>query len=257
MKIHNGSLSDVSRFIESGQTVGLNARRRDYESYFQMIRRFVEITPETKLLEIGTGTGWFPLLCKLDGFSCKGLEISPQLIEHAMSIGREYGVVPDIELGNIEETNIAPGSFDAIIANSVFEHVEKWRQGLARVFQALRPGGVFFFISTNKFCPISSEYHFPLYGWLPDKWRYRLRVARQGPDIMKLGIDFNQFTHPQLRRAFRELGFSQILDRLEVADPRQITKPWKSWILRASRSNPMLKPLVLTFCDATIFVCIK
>src|SRR5207244_2759559 len=81
------------------------------------------------------------------------------------------------------------------------------RKGIGRIFRALKPDGVFYFTSTNKFSLVSGEYNFPLYGWLPDRWRYALRTRRQGEDIMNLGIDFNQFTFPQLRRFFRKTGF--------------------------------------------------
>ena len=36
---------------------------------------------------------------------------------------------------------------------------------------------------------------------------------------MKNGIDFNQFTYFQLRRAFRKLGFSEVMDRVDILDP--------------------------------------
>jgi hypothetical protein len=33
----------------------------------------------------------------------------------------------------------------------------------------------------NKFSLKSGEYAFPLYGWLPNSLRYKLRIAGQGP----------------------------------------------------------------------------
>ena len=52
---------------------------------------------------------------------------------------------------------------------------------------------------------------------LSDRVRYRLRRRVEGPGVMKWGIDFNQFTYPQMRREFRRIGFSGIHDRLAVA----------------------------------------
>ena len=253
MEIHHEELSDVSRYLHKKGHLTLDDMRSDYESYIRVIRRFAPLTPETSILEIGTGTGWFPLMCKLNGLKCKGIEISPQLIEFARSLGNSHGVEPDIELGNIETTDIGESKYDVIVSNSVFEHIEDWRYALGRVYRALKPGGMFWFASTNKFAFVSSEYDFPLYGWLPDRWRYRFRISRQGPDIMKLGIDFNQFTYPGLRRAFRQAGFSKIQDRIDVFD----AKGWKKTAVAVVRRTPPLKELVLTFCDATSFVCIK
>ena len=134
--------------------------------------------------EIGTGTGWFPLLCKKNGLNCKGLEISPQLIEYAREVGRTYGIEPDIELGNLENTDLGRSTYDVIIASSVFEHVEYWQQGLKKIYDALTLGGVLFFESTNKFSFTSGEYTaVPLYGWLPNAARYKLRKMVHGEDI--------------------------------------------------------------------------
>ena|ERR1700688_399424 len=248
--------SDAVRYIDSKRHLSLHDMLPEYEGYLRILQRFAPLTPETRILEIGTGTGWFPLLCKRDGLRCKGLEISQQLIDYAQDFGRQYGIEPDIALGNIEETDIGEYVYHAIFANSVFEHIEKWRIALQRVYRALKPGGIFFFASTNKFSLISNEYAMPLYGWLPDKWRYRLRIARQGPDIMKFGIDFNQFTSWQLRRAFREVGFSRFHDRIELVDLERFSS-WRKTLLKMAKSTPLLKEAILTFCDATVFVCIK
>jgi hypothetical protein len=113
-----------------------------------------------------------------------------------------------------------------------------------------------YFDSTNKFSFTSGEYSFPLYGWLPDQWRFALRKWRQGPDVMKLGIDFNQFTHAQLRRCFEDLGFSRVLDLFQIYDPDELMNPkfWKRALLNMPR--PM-QQLALLFAPATKFICIK
>jgi SAM-dependent methyltransferase len=217
---------------------------------------FVKIGPETNILEVGTGMGWFPTLCKKNGLRCRGLEISPQLVEFAKQYGRENGVEPDIELGNIEGADFEPNQYDVIFCSSVFEHVENWRRGLRNVHRALKPGGVLFFESTNKFSFTSGEYQFPLYGWLPNRWRYRLRMARQGPDIMKNGVDFHQFTYIGLRRAFREAGFSKCYDRLDLTDPAKFGGP-KRALVSVAKAFPPAGELILFFFEGTTFICIK
>jgi 2-polyprenyl-3-methyl-5-hydroxy-6-metoxy-1,4-benzoquinol methylase len=259
MKIYEGELDDVTRYLERHDDIPLEDKENSFEHILNKIRPFKTIDEKTEMLEVGVGTGWIPILCKKKGLRCKGIEISPQLVEYAYEYGRKYGIEPDIELGNIEDTDIGESIFDVIIATSVFEHVEHWREGLYKIYRALKPGGAFFFYSTNKFSPRSGEYNFPLYGWLPDSWRYRLRVARQGEDIMKLGIDFNQFTFPQLRRAFRKLGYSEIYDRLDLfcLGAAVSTDSSRGKMLRIANRIPPLKHLVLLFASGTQFVCIK
>jgi SAM-dependent methyltransferase len=259
MRIHEQELTDVSRYVDSHKHVKLEDKQPEYELYLKRVTKFKEIGPETRILEVGTGTGWFPILCKKNGLQCKGLEISPQLVEYAREYGRSSGVEPDIELGNVEETDLGEAEYDVIIASSVFEHVEDWRTGLRNIHRALKPGGLFYFFSTNKFCPRSGEYRFPLYGWLPNSLRFKLRVWRQGPDIMKLGIDFNQFTPCQLRRFFRKLGFTRIYDRFDITGPGNLRnpKPLKRAIVTACQRFRPLRELALWFLSGNMFVCVK
>jgi 2-polyprenyl-3-methyl-5-hydroxy-6-metoxy-1,4-benzoquinol methylase len=258
MKIHYEATADVTKYIDNHGTIALEKRTQQFENYTRAISRYIEIAPETKILEIGTGTGWFPIFCALRGLSCKGLEISPQLIELAMENGRQRGVEPDIELGNLEDYPLPPNFYDVVMASSVFEHVEDWRTGVAKVYETLRPGGVLFFESTNKFSFTSGEYTgVPLYGWLPNSWRYALRKRVEGEDIMKLGIDFHQFTHSCLRKEFKRLGFSRVLDRVDVAEEAYVSTGFRRNVVRIAKQIGLARSMALTFAEATRFICIK
>jgi SAM-dependent methyltransferase len=256
MQVHQEAIPEITRYLENKKHLSVEDMRPDYEAYLRTVGRFKKITPETRILEVGTGTGWFPLLAKIDGLNVRGLEISPQLRDFALEWGKKYGVVPDIQLGNLEESDVGDNEFDIVIANSVFEHVEHWEIGVQRVAKALRPGGILYFCSTNKFSPVSYEYPMLFYGWMPNQMRYKFRQSKDGAEIMKLGIDFNQFRYPELRRAFRQAGFRKIMDRIDVVDTSQMSGA-KAAAVNLLRSSSLLKWPVLTFCDATVFVCEK
>ena len=258
MQIHHEANTDVNKYIANFGGITLEEKRPQYENFLRAIRQFKEITPETEILEVGTGTGWFPLLCKQDGLRCKGLEISPQLIDVAREIGQRYGIEPDIELGNLEDYILPAEHYDVVLASSVFEHVEDWRTGIYKLWKTLKPGGLLYFESTNKFSFVSGEYlGVPLYGWLPNSWRYGLRKLVHGPDIMKLGIDFHQFRQGTLRKEFEKVGFSKIYDRVDVADEQHVSTGLRKNIVRIAKDVPAAKNLALTFAEATRFVCIK
>ena len=151
MQVHHEELSDVSRYIENLKHLRLEDKEAHFQSYIRAVERYKSIDSRTKLLEIGTGTGWFPILCKQRGLNCKGLEISPQLVDFARQFGAKYGIEPDISLGNLEDTDLGRETYDVVIASSVFEHVQHWRAGIKKIYEALRPGGP---CSLNR--PISS-----------------------------------------------------------------------------------------------------
>jgi len=63
----------------------------------------------------------------------------------------------------------------------------------------------------------------------------------------------------QLRRFFREVGFSQIFDQFKILDQEDIIHPsfWKKMILKMTKKFWSLKVMGLVFSPGTLFMCIK
>jgi SAM-dependent methyltransferase len=260
MQVHQASLRSTARYLETEGARSLET----YEELFQKFQRlagpFHPVTAKTRVLEVGIGTGGFLVVCAQHGLRCVGLEISPQLIEFAHERAARHGVSLDLRLGNIEDAVLDPGAFDVVIADSVFEHVENWQRGLANVAASLRPGGVLIFSSTNRFALWSGEFpQLPFYGWLPDRVRYWLRQVVEGPDVMRLGIDFHQFTYRTLRRGLADVGFSRVYDIADLLNPERLNHPtrWKVALTRAMRRSPAVRRAVLTFWPGTELVAVK
>ena len=241
-----------------------SVEQRPLDSEFDLVinrlRRYRQLGPETSIFEIGAGTGWFLIQCAQAGLRASGIELSQSNYDYALEKASREGVEIDLSLGTIEEVDIGTERHDVIVALSVFEHVQRWEVALERVFRALRPGGLFYFYSTNRFSLKSGEYSFPLYGWLPDRARYALRTRRQGPEIMSTSsIDFNQFTHGRLERAFREVGFSRADDVFAFAGPGQLgsNSRVRDQVMRAASRSRAARSVARTFAPGTCFICVK
>ncbi len=74
--------------------------------------------PPGKVLELGCAHGGSVALMKWAGFDATGLELSPWVVDFAKQIFE----IPML-LGNIEEQQLEPQSFDAIVLNDVLEHL--------------------------------------------------------------------------------------------------------------------------------------
>jgi SAM-dependent methyltransferase len=224
----------------------------------RLCARFRPLGPGTRILDVGCGAGWFPAICRARGLDCRGLERKPHLIERAREIGRRYGVAPEIVLGDIETADLGESHYDVVLATSVFEHVRDWRGGLGRIHRALRPGGLLYFYSSNRFSPVSGEYGIPLYGWLPDRWRLALRVRAQGEGVLQGDFDHHQFTPRGLRAFLRSQGWSRILD-LSALEPDDLggPRPWKRALMRFVKRSPLVREAALQFAGGTFFLCVK
>jgi hypothetical protein len=95
------------------------------------------------------------------------------------------------------------------------------------------------------------------YGWLPNWARYQFRKWIHGPDIMKLGIDFHQFRYSGMRKAFQRLGFKEIHDILDFADPDRSQSGLKRKFFKLSQRNWFFRKLFLFLFPTTTFVLVK
>jgi SAM-dependent methyltransferase len=231
---------------------------RSFDAILAIVNRFHPIAADTAIYEVGAGLGWFEVICAKRGLQCSAIEPNPVVRDAALKLAERYGVTVDIEPFSVETADLGREAYDVVIAASVFEHVQRYGLGLAKIYEALRPGGVLYLSSTNKFSPRSGEFpDVPLYGWFPYSIRRRIRVSRQGPDIVRSsGIDFNQFTYWGLSRHLKSLGFSRVLDRFEYL-PLERFGPGKANVLRAIRASRVLQLLARSVDTGTRFICVK
>jgi SAM-dependent methyltransferase len=101
-----------------------------------------------RLLDIGSGPGFFLKTAKARGWRVMGIEPSRHAAAHARSLGIE--VVEGFFGG---ETAPALGSFDAINLNNVLEHVPDPIAILLQAGAILEPGGVICVNVPNDFSP--------------------------------------------------------------------------------------------------------
>jgi SAM-dependent methyltransferase len=90
-----------------------------------------------RLLDVGTGFGFFPVEMKKRGWEAMGVEIS----QKAMSYAREVlglTIVP----GPLEKTGLPDNDFDAITAFYVIEHLSHPMAFLRECHRILKPGGL-------------------------------------------------------------------------------------------------------------------
>jgi SAM-dependent methyltransferase len=109
-------------------------RRRESRLRLRLLARVAP--PPGRLLEVGAAAGFFLDEARTAGYDGKGVEPNPAMAAFARARLRL-----DVRTGTLGETALDPGSFDAVCAFHVLEHIDRPLEAARSIHGALRPGG--------------------------------------------------------------------------------------------------------------------
>jgi trans-aconitate 2-methyltransferase len=103
----------------------------------------LELSGDERVLDAGCGSGRVTrLICeRLPDGHVVGVDGSPSMIEHARETLAEFGDRVELRVGDLVELELAE-PVDAIFSNATFHWILNHERLFARLFAALRPGGV-------------------------------------------------------------------------------------------------------------------
>jgi len=116
----------------------------DREEVRRWVRRIEPYRQTGRLFEVGCGMGLLLGEAMRAGWHAAGNDISPRVAEHA---AKETGA--DVRSGAMETIELEAESYDVVLLNNVFEHLQQPRAVLCKLAEALRPGGVMFLQTLN------------------------------------------------------------------------------------------------------------
>ncbi|HOJ76273.1 MAG TPA: class I SAM-dependent methyltransferase [Phycisphaerae bacterium] len=119
---------------------------RDLAAEDQAILAELNLPPNARVLEIGTGTGHFARTAARAGCTVVALDVSPVMLEYAASRAREENLTSiEFRHAGFLTFSCPPASFDAAVSVAVLHHLpDLWKAvALHRVHEVLKPGGRF------------------------------------------------------------------------------------------------------------------
>jgi SAM-dependent methyltransferase len=107
--------------------------------------RFAKIQAGQRVLDVGCGTGVVAITAARLGARVTGIDLTPQLVEHAKENARIAGVKVDWQEGDAEELPFGDEEFDVVV--SQFAHIFAPRAAIvtAEMLRVLKPGGTIAF----------------------------------------------------------------------------------------------------------------
>ncbi|MFA7335538.1 MAG: class I SAM-dependent methyltransferase [Candidatus Obscuribacterales bacterium] len=114
-------------------------------SYIPRIAEELNKSGAKRVLDLGCGSGWLAVYLARQGFEVVGVDVSAQAINLANTWASQEDLKISFEVGDASQLQYQAGSFDAVVANSIFEHFPiKQAQLLTdKINSMLKVGGVF------------------------------------------------------------------------------------------------------------------
>lgn len=126
-----------------------------------------------RILEVGCGTGGLlaPVLRSGRAVSIEGVDIASRWLVVARRRLTDRGLRGTLVAASVERLPYADDQFDAVVADSLLEHLDDPLLALRECRRVLRPGGRLLLWSPNRYT-LGTDPHVGLrgVGWLPRAW---------------------------------------------------------------------------------------
>ncbi len=154
-------MKELTKFYEDGyQSAGFASQRRfPNEELCRFMGRNLfsldqQARSQTRILEVGCGSGGNLWMIAREGFEAHGLELSPAAVELCAQMLAAYNTSATLQVGDMSKPDAPDQYFDAVVDvfSSYCLPTDFFGKFLSEMHRILKPGGIFFsyFPSTNS-----------------------------------------------------------------------------------------------------------
>ncbi len=141
-------IKDEVRAYWTQRAEGFAAQRmRELESdkagrWLEEMQRCFPEKKSLRILDIGTGSGFFSILLAKEGHEVVGIDLTAQMIEKAKACAAQAGVSPEFLQMDAEMPDFAPESFDVLVTRNLTWTLPHLPKAYRSWFNLLKKGGI-------------------------------------------------------------------------------------------------------------------
>lgn len=147
-----------------------------------------------KILDIGTGPGFFPIILSSDNVEIIGIDCAPEMLREAEKNAKIYGIKAEFLLSDTEDLPFEDNTFDVIINRNVAWTIIEAEKAYKEWHRVLKSGGHLLIFDANWNIRLFNE-------------EKRLQWEKDNEEANRLFPEYVQnkiVTHPEDMEAFRK-----------------------------------------------------
>jgi ubiquinone/menaquinone biosynthesis C-methylase UbiE len=117
---------------------------RKHEAFRQHVVKLAALQGDERVLDAGCGTGLMAprIAARYPGCTVYGIDLSPNMVAFARQDAAKRGLAADFRVGSITNLPYPDVSFDVVITNIMYHHLDlaEKRQAVAEIARVLRAG---------------------------------------------------------------------------------------------------------------------
>ena len=210
--------------------------------WFQELEKHLPENGKLKVLDVGTGTGFFAVLLAQAGYRVEGVDLTPAMLEEARALAAQRGLDIVFREMDAQALDYEDGCFDAVISRNLTWTLPDPERAYDQWFRVLKPGGVLLNFDANW------------YRYLWDRgaeqahardrenlWASDVRDETAGTDVSAMEAIARQAPLSARMRPGWDLGVLRGLGLQAAAD----TEIWRQVWTREERINNASTPMFL------------
>lgn len=139
-------------------TVRLNELRDPISGRWlaEMGRYLPEVRP-LRILDVGTGTGYFAILLAQAGHELTGIDLTPAMLAEAEETAAKLGLSIGFSRMDAQATAFPDGSFDALVTRNLSWTLPEPEKAYREWHRLLKPGGLLLNFDADYACNVRNE----------------------------------------------------------------------------------------------------
>lgn len=163
-----------------------------------------------RILDVGTGTGFFAVLLAQAGHEVEGVDLTPAMLEEARAIAEQHGLSITFREMDAQALSYADESFDVVLSRNLTWTLPEPETAYREWFRVLKPGGVLLNFDADyaanvrshskQNCKVAPDSPYGHIGMTD--------ALQQENDEITLTMDIGQLRPAWDMRVLRSIGFS-------------------------------------------------